>query len=280
MRKALLCTFAALLFSLSTVQTAAAVSYIGSDSWNVTFTEDKRMSSTFLTSALDEVISDMQPGDDVTITVHLENKYEESVRWFLRNAVLYSLEDRSANPAIGGGAYIYRLEYISPDGGTSVLYSADTTGTDLRADPGNGLRDAVPATASYIELGLMDSGQSGVVLLSVMLDGETHDNEYQDTMADMQMSFAVDIPSAETPEPTGSPPSTEPPETPAPTEPTRPTSTPTTEISTRIIGKTGDSLRPLAYFSAMIVCGILALLLGLWSRKLRGRNMGGDTREE
>ena len=39
----------------------------------------------------------------------------------------------------------------------------------------------------------MSSGKSGVVSLYVALDGESQDNSYQDSAAELQMRFAVEV---------------------------------------------------------------------------------------
>ena len=97
---------------------AQAETYYGDDSWHVAFTPEEEMESTFKTADLDEVVSGLQPGDNVIITLALENRHKETTDWYMTNKVLYSLEDRSANSATGGGAYTYRLAYTAREGET------------------------------------------------------------------------------------------------------------------------------------------------------------------
>ena len=45
---------------------------------------------------------------------------------------------------------------------------------------------------NYFYLDRLESGQSGSVSLYVQLEGETQGNDYQDTLARLQMNFAVE----------------------------------------------------------------------------------------
>ena len=107
---------------------ARAETYYGDDSWHVAFTPEEEMESTFKTADLDEVVSGLQPGDNVIITLALENRHKETTDWYMTNKVLYSLEDRSANSATGGGAYTYRLAYTDKAGTETVLFDSETVG--------------------------------------------------------------------------------------------------------------------------------------------------------
>ena len=74
------------------------------------------------------------------------------------------------------------------------------------------------------------------------LDGETQGNDYQDTLADLAMNFAVELKEA-APEP-GAP---------------------------RIIVKTGDDRNLLPYYVAMAVSGVLLLILAIDNVRRRAR---------
>ena len=82
----------------------AQTSY-GSSDWQVTFTNESKMESNFEKKDIDDVISGMQPGDRVIITLALTNQHSATTDWYMTNKVLSSLED-SANVA-SGGAYTY-----------------------------------------------------------------------------------------------------------------------------------------------------------------------------
>ncbi len=170
-----------------------AETYYGDDSWHVAFTPEEEMESTFKTADLDEVVSGLQPGDDIIITLALENKHKETTDWYMTNKVLYSLEDRSTNQATGGGAYTYRLAYMDKNGRETVLFDSETVGGEGPGAAGEGLHEATNALKDYFYLDTLESGQEGKIILKVALDGETQGNDYQDTLADLQMNFAVEL---------------------------------------------------------------------------------------
>ncbi len=77
-------------------------------------------------------------------------------------------------------------------------------------------------------------------MLEIALDGETQGNAYQNTLADLQMNFAVALGGTDS-EPGGS-------------------------KRTKIV-KTGDETELIPYLAAMGISGFLLLLLGIYSRK-------------
>lgn len=190
-----------------------AETFYGDDSWNVTFTSEKEMVSSFTTADINDVIGGMQPGDNVIITLELKNENPTSTDWYMQNEVLYSLEDRSANSQTGGGAYTYRLLYTDKNGTVTTLFDSDTVGGESVDDTinsmGQGLHAATNALKDYFYLDTVHNGEGGRITLEVALDGETQGNHYQDTLADLQMEFAVelrdDLPDRPTPDP-GDPP--------------------------------------------------------------------------
>lgn len=177
-----------------------AETFYGDDSWSVTFTSDNEMASSFSTADINDVVGGMQPGDNVIITLKLKSENATATDWYMRNEVLYSLEDRSANRETGGGAYTYRLIYTDKDGEVNVLFDSDTVGGDnsgtvdeMLANMGEGLKGATNALKDYFYLDTMYKGEGGSITLEVALDGETQGNHYQDTLADLQMDFAVEL---------------------------------------------------------------------------------------
>ena len=66
----------------------------GKDTWNVYFTADDKMESSFKSSEMTDSISGMQPGDTAIFTVTLGNQNETTTDWYMTNKVLHSLEDR------------------------------------------------------------------------------------------------------------------------------------------------------------------------------------------
>ena len=176
---------------------AQAETYYGDENWKVAFTSEDKMESSFNTADINDVIGGMQPGDNVIITLNLKNENRTITDWYMRNEVLYSLEDRSTNKETSGGAYTYRLVYTDKDGEVNTLFDSDTVGGESADDTinrmGEGLKSATNALKDYFYLDTLAKGAGGVVTLEVALDGETQGNHYQDTLADLQMDFAVEL---------------------------------------------------------------------------------------
>ena len=176
---------------------AQAETYYGDENWKVAFTSEDKMESSFSTADINDVIGGMKPGDNVIITLNLKNENRTTTDWYMRNEVLYSLEDRSTNKETSGGAYTYRLVYTDKDGEVNTLFDSDTVGGESADDTinrmGEGLKSATNALKDYFYLDTLAKGAGGVVTLEVALDGETQGNHYQDTLADLQMDFAVEL---------------------------------------------------------------------------------------
>ena len=200
------------------------------------------MESTFRTAELDDAVSGLQPGDDITFTLRLSNDSEAVTDWYMTNRVLYSLEDRSTNAATAGGAYTYFLSYTNAAGEENVLFSSDTVGGEHVSEAGEGLHEATDALQDFFYLDTLSGSQAGTIVLRVALEGETQGNDYQDTLADLAMNLAVELMEA-APEP-GAP---------------------------RIIVKTGDDRNLLPYYVAMAVSGVLLLILAIDNVRRRAR---------
>lgn len=194
--KCMAALFAAAALTLALVIPADYVNadtMTGSSDWSVEFTKDKEMVSNFKTADLDEVIFGMQPGDNAKLTMQLSNENDATTDWYMTNKVLHSLEDRSKDKATAGGAYTYKLTYTNPDGEVKVLFDSDTVGGDDVSPAGEGLKEATDALQDYVYLDKLSKGKTGRIDLEVGLDGETQNNDYQDTLADLQMNFAVEL---------------------------------------------------------------------------------------
>ena len=246
---------------------AMAIHYEGGDNWNVSFTENSRMESSFKTADMNDALTGLQPGDAVTFTIHLKNNNASTTRWYMTNQVLESLEDNSANSGTHGGAYTYRLVYNAVDGTQEVLFDSDTVGGDTNFTNREGLREATASLEDFFYLDDIANGESGIVTLEVALDGETQGNDYQDTLAELQMNFAVELVEDE-PEPT---------ETPAPGTTPNPTPTPGTPTTTTVV-RTGDEMNLVPWYIAMAVSGLLFLALAIDSVRRRKREKEAGNR--
>lgn len=167
---------------------AQAETFTGSSNWNVTFT-GKDMKSSFKSTDIDETIYQMLPGDSVEITLALKNEDTKDSDWYMSNKILSSFEDSKS--AAEGGAYTYVLTYVNGDGESSLIYSSESVGGE-NSQGGVGLHNATDSMEEYFYLDRLGAGKSGKIVLKVALDGETQGNSYQDTLAELQMTFATE----------------------------------------------------------------------------------------
>ncbi len=246
------------LMALGMVLPVHAETFFGDESWNVTFSPENEMVSSFSTADINDVVSGMQPGDNVIITLKLKNENPTATDWYMQNEVLYSLEDRSANKETGGGAYTYRLFYTDKSGAVETLFDSDTVGgengdtvDEMLSHMGEGLHGATNALKDYFYLDTVQNGEGGMITLEVALDGETQGNSYQDTLADLQMNFAVELRDDMPVRPN--------PEEPQPVDDTQPTPNPEGGRGTGIV-KTGDESRLPLLAAVGAVSGLLLLI--------------------
>ena len=184
MKKRILCLAMTLFMVVGFAMPAHAQDFVGGDNWAVTFT-GKEMNSNFTSAAMTEEILNIQPGDSITVKVSIKNEDKEKTDWYMTNEVLKTLEDSVS--VAEGGAYTYVLTYKDTEGKETVLYSSETIGGE-----GENLHQATEALENYFYLDRLESGESGSVQLYVQLEGETQGNDYQDTLARLQMNFAVE----------------------------------------------------------------------------------------
>lgn len=251
--KALPILLAAALMLGTPAGAVQAEPYEGKDDWKVTFTSKKKMDSNFKSERIDDELKHLQPGDEAEFEVAVTNEYPETTNWYMSNEILKSMET-SANGA-KGGCYSYTLTYQGPgDSEPTVIYDSDTVGGDDISTAGEGLMEATDALKEFFYLDQLDEGDKGVVRVKVGLEGETLGNAYQDTLAELQMNFAVEL--VEKPKP----------DTDTATRKGKPTP------PKRKIVKTGDDSNLLPYFIMGAVSGLLLLLLGFVSLSMRKKD--------
>ena len=238
----LLCSVSASAYAKSYPSNAEEAADV---TFSVTFESDgKTMTNTFqkgltdisVRNELEDRVSNLQPGDDVTFTINFFNRYSKSTNWYMTSKIIDSLEEGNAKD----GAYSYYLRYEnSTDSSKNKdIYVSDTIG-GLNS---NGLEDVNSAIKEdyarsgekYFYLDNLGTNGSGQVKLTVALDGETQGNTYQDRLADLKMNFAVEVVNN-------------------PTSPNTSTNAP----------KTGDDNNMLPYYIAMIISGLLFLYFAL-----------------
>lgn len=239
-----------------------AESFSGEAGRYVTLTADGKMES-YLDA---DKHTALEPGDDITFSVRVDNKNPARTEWYMKNEILRSLEDQSASAS--GGAYSYRLAFVPDGGAETVLFDSDTVGGAGESPAGVGLHQADNALREYFYFATLAPGEGGTVTLYVAFEGESQGNAYQDTLADMRLNFAVVILGD------GSENETKPTEFDGTPDEPNPPSQPGGNGDYTIV-KTGDDTNLLPLFAVMAVSGLalLGLLLhALWRRnRKRGR---------
>ncbi len=188
-KKRLLLQSLSVLLVLASSMTVSAEDRKASFTGRVTF-DGKKMESNFNNTKINDEIISLQPGDSVELTVKLKNDYKGEVDWYMENEVLKTLEDSGKAE---GGAYDYLLTYTDTKNKTRTLYASEKFGGEETRN-GVGLKSATKTLENYIYLDRTPGGAEGTVKLKVALDGETLVNNYQNTLARLQMNFATEIP--------------------------------------------------------------------------------------
>lgn len=190
MRKRMMCLLMTAVLSIGAAAPAYAEVHKGSKGWLVNF-DGSKMDSNFSSSEMAEDIYSIQPGDSIELEVAVKNSSGDTTDWYMTNEVLATLEE--SQNAAGGGAYAYRLVYRAPDGTEDVLYDSEAIGGEgYKKAAGEGLHQATDSLEDYFFMGTLRSSEEGLVSLTVKLDGESQGNTYQDTLAQLQMNFAVE----------------------------------------------------------------------------------------
>lgn len=228
-----------LIGSLSATAFAQSYAYSG----DVTFTANGTMEEYNFNP--NQVFNGLEPGDDATYTVSVHNRNSQPTRWYMLNDILKTLEENERNQRINGienGAYSYVLTYTGPKGGSQTLYNSNDrsisdyvggggqSGSSTNSGAPVGLHEATSNLENYFFLDTLNNGESGVVRLRVALEGETQDNTYQNTDAQLRMRFAVEL---------------------------------TNPNGSRTSVKTGDENNLMPYYIGMVIAGLVLLFLAL-----------------
>ncbi len=152
--------------------------------WTVTYTgssiesnyEEKYGSSTHAT------ISDAMPGDTLYYEVTYVNGTSAAATFYMNAGVVATLE---AGSEATGGAYSYNIT----NNGTTI-FNSNTVGGDNTTTVG--LDQVDQGESAYLSLGSVAAGESGVVRVSISLDGNTQDNSYMSTLASLDIQFGAE----------------------------------------------------------------------------------------
>lgn len=190
MKKKIMCLLTAILMLMNMSLTAYAEHYQGSDGWKVAFLGDE-MVSNFQSNQIQEEVYNIQPGDSVIFEMALDNSSDVTTDWYMTNEVIRTLEE--SNNCAEGGAYTYILTYVNTKGEETILYTSEVVGGEKdNTSEGEGLHQATNNLEEFFYLDRLEAGEAAAVTLFVMLDGETQGNDYQSTLARLQMNFAVE----------------------------------------------------------------------------------------
>lgn len=153
--------------------------------WTVQYDGGKNF-KTLGKDATNSSIGNAMPGDTIQYIVTYTNNSADGKTYdfYLDANVLKSLEDGSS--AAQGGGYSYKVDY-EINGTTSTVIDSETIGGDN--DVSKGLNQV--SNDSYVSVGRLTKGQSGIVTVSIALDGNSQDNSYMETIAQMSIQFAV-----------------------------------------------------------------------------------------
>jgi len=213
--------------------------------WSVVFNTSNRLVNNPANMSLSSELSGLQPGDTMVLSIPIQNENSNTVDWYMWNFVQKTLEEITTGLAATQGGYSYILSYtgdgtrVYDDAGNELrtieLYDSEKVGGDQQITTRKGLKEATSNLEDYFYLATLAKGQGGQVDLTVHLDGESQDNNYQDTLARIQFRFAVEL--ASNPESPGTP--------------------------TRNVVRTGDDYRLTPFYIGMLVSGLVLLYLVL-----------------
>lgn len=220
----------------------------GKTDWYVEYNDAGRLVDNYTQRAWADNVSQLQPGDDITLAVEIRQANQNPADWYMSNEVLKSLEDNDAS----GSAYGYKLSYEGPSN-SRTLYESESVGGKGSAA---GLGDATNAMDEYFYLGQLSNGQKGKVILNVTLDGETEGNAYFDTLARLALKFAVE-------------PNVEPEKKIVNREVKEYKDSPTVSVSRQNLAKTGDQTTMFPVYLAIAGVGLVCLALGI--RNIRNK---------
>ena len=148
----------------------------------------------YTSGTINEALAGLQPGDTVKIRINYQNDSSEKTDWYLRNEVLRTLEDASS---AAGGGYSYKLTNYGATG-TLEIFDSDAVGGDDNYEPGGiakGLKAATDATEmeDFFYIDTLAANGSGYTVLEVGLDGESQANVYENTAAELELEYAVEV---------------------------------------------------------------------------------------
>ena len=176
-----------ILMIMATTQVASAAEVSGEVSFdgdrvNISYSKDEFKSK--LTSLL--------PGEDASLTLSLVNNSKKKTDWYVENKVVKTFEE---GIEASGGAYTYEILYFNSKGKKNVIFSSDRVG----GEGSKGLSEVTGSTENYFYLSSLKPDEMGIFKINMKIDGETVSNDYQRSMADVDVNFGVEVARADVP---------------------------------------------------------------------------------
>ena len=177
---------------LLSVSCFASKVYADSETYDfIAYYEDgaTNIESNFDENAVLRILSSMEPGDVATINIAVQNRSSETVDWYMLN----SSESFESGKNLGG-IYSYSLNYNSSSANREIYNSDKVGGLVNEQDQTIGIESATEELKEQdIILERLGPNGSGVVTMRLELNGETLDNNYQDTVGSLTVKFELEI---------------------------------------------------------------------------------------
>jgi hypothetical protein len=160
--------------------------------WNVTYTSDQKITSSFGTEAAKVDSKPVMPGDTVVYKINLVNDYKGSADFFMEADVLNSLEygEDGTRSGAANGAYQYSIVSTQID---KPVFDSDTVGGDSDFSGTVGLNQVSGKEGAYLSLGTVTAAQkTGCVTVTIKIDANSQDNSYEDQLAKLKFILGAE----------------------------------------------------------------------------------------
>ena len=141
------------------------------------------------TKSAGETFSNLLPGEEGTYVIEFANNSNMDTDWYVLNSIVSSFEDQSSAE---GGAYEYELSFTDAKGSSTALYSNATVGGETPNTQPSGLHQAAEGLEDFFYITTLKAGEKGTMQLRLALDGESESDSYMNTMAKLNIEFAVE----------------------------------------------------------------------------------------
>lgn len=136
--------------------------------------------SQMISNLSDASFDGMVPGDEATVSIQIMNTSNKPADWYVKNDIFSALANGRES---AGGTFSYELIY---DG--NVIYASDSM---VDNETANGIADQIRALNEFVYLDTLEPNEPKMISLHVAVEGETQRNAYQNSLANLRMSFAA-----------------------------------------------------------------------------------------